>query len=280
MNLLVKDNRFYKSFFSMTLLIALQNLITFSVSLADNIMIGSYSETALSGVAIVNQIQFLLQMLMTGISNGISVLGSQYWGKRQDGPIRKVASIGVSLAIGTGLLMMALVTVFPSQVLHLLCNDEAVIAEGLRYLRIISWSYVFFSVGAVLLGALRAVETVKIGFFVNLTALFVNIFLNYGLIYGKLGMPALGTEGAAIATLVSRIVECAIVTVYVLFFDRKIRWKLSGLLHLDQVLLRDYIRVGLPCVLSSGLWGIATSVQRSEERRVGKECRSRWSPYH
>ena len=271
MNILVKDKLFYKTFFSMTILVAMQNLITFSVGLADNIMIGGYDQMALSGVAIVNQIQFLLQMLMNGICSGIMVLGAQYWGKKQTEPIRKVTSIGVNLAIATGLLMMVLVTVFPSQILHMLCNDEVVIEQGMKYLRIVSFSYIFFSIGSVLLGALRAVETVKIGFFVNLTALFVNIFLNYGLIYGKLGMPELGTEGAALATLTSRIVEFLIITVYVLFFDKKIRWKPSGLMHMDSILLQDYIRIGLPCVLSSGLWGIATSVQTAILGRLGAD---------
>ena len=97
MNLLVKDRKFYKAFFSMTGIIALQNLITFSVNLADNIMIGGYSQTALSGVAMVNQIQFLLQMLMLGTGSAIGVLGAQYWGKKELQPIRKATSIGVLL---------------------------------------------------------------------------------------------------------------------------------------------------------------------------------------
>ena len=96
MKVFVKDKLFYRSFFSMTAVIALQNLISFAVNLADNVMIGGYSQDALSGVAMVNQIQFLLQMIVMGIGNGIVVLGAQYWGKKQVEPIRRVTSIGVA----------------------------------------------------------------------------------------------------------------------------------------------------------------------------------------
>ena len=99
MKLFTKDKRFYKTFISMTGAIAIQNLITFAVNLADNIMIGGYSQTALSGVSMVNQIQFLLQMLMLGTGSAIGVLGAQYWGKKELQPIRKATSIGLLLGI-------------------------------------------------------------------------------------------------------------------------------------------------------------------------------------
>ena len=271
MSLFVKDKPFYKAFFSMTAIIALQNLITFAVNLADNVMIGGYSQDALSGVAMVNQIQFLLQMVVGGIGNGITVLGAQYWGKKQIEPIRRVTSIGMVLAIGASALMMLAVYFFPNQVLSLLTNEQTVIAEGKKYLVIICYSYILFAITNVLLASLRSVETVRIGFVVTLTALVVNVILNYGLIYGRLGMPELGVEGAAIATLASRIVEFLIVVIYALFFDKKIGWKPKDLLHLDGGLFRDYIRVGMPLILSSSIWGLAMSAQTAILGRMGGE---------
>lgn len=271
MSLFVKDKPFYKAFFSMTAIIALQNLITFAVNLADNVMIGGYSQDALSGVAMVNQIQFLLQMVVGGIGNGITVLGAQYWGKKQIEPIRRVTSIGMVLAIGASALMMLAVYFFPNQVLSLLTNEQTVIAEGKKYLVIICYSYILFAITNVLLASLRSVETVRIGFVVTLTALVVNVILNYSLIYGRLGMPELGVEGAAIATLASRIVEFLIVVIYALFFDKKIGWKPKDLLHLDGGLFRDYIRVGLPLILSSSIWGLAMSAQTAILGRMGGE---------
>ena len=156
MKLFVKDKYFYKTFFSMTGVIALQNLITFAVNLADNVMIGGYSQTALSGVAMVNQIQFLLQMLMLGTGSAIGVLGAQYWGKKELQPIRKVTSIGLLLGIILSAIMMLLVFFFPRQALGLLTNEQAVIEEGSKYLVIICFSYVLFAVSNNLLSALRS----------------------------------------------------------------------------------------------------------------------------
>lgn len=271
MKLFVKDKAFYRSFLSMTGIIALQNLITFAVNLADNIMIGGYSQDALSGVAMVNQIQFLLQMLVMGTGNGIVVLGSQYWGKKQLEPIRKVTSIGVALGIFIGAVMMLVTFFFPSQTLSLLTDEQAVIAEGSKYLVIICFSYVLFAITSVLLAALRSVETTAIGFVVTLSALVVNIVLNYGLIYGRLGMPELGVEGAAIATLTARILEFLIVAVYVLVVDKKIRWRISGLFRIDRLMFKDYIRVGLPLILTDGVWGLAMSVQTAILGRLGND---------
>ena len=271
MKLLVKDKAFYRTFFSMTGVIALQNLITFAVNLADNIMIGGYSQTALSGVAIVNQIQFLLQMLMLGTGSAIGVLGAQYWGKKELDPIRKATSVGVLLGVMISAVMMALVFFFPTQAMGLLTNEQAVIQEGSKYLVIICFSYVLFAISNNLLSALRSVETVKIGFVVNLIALVVNIILNYGLIYGRLGLPEMGVRGAAIATLTARVVEFIVVVLYVRFWDKKICWRAKNLLHIDKVMFRDFIRVGMPLILANGIWGVAMSVQTAILGRLGED---------
>ena len=271
MKLLTKDKSFYKTFLSMTGAIAVQNLITFAVNLADNIMIGGYSQTALNGVSMVNQIQFLLQMLMLGTGSAIGVLGAQYWGKKELQPIRKATSIGLLLGIILSAIMMVLVYFFPHQALGLLTNEQAVIEEGSKYLVIICFSYVLFAVSNNLLSALRSVETVKIGFVVNLMALVVNIVLNYGLIYGNFGLPEMGVEGAAIATFTARAVEFIVVVVYVLFIDKKIRWRPRNLFHIDRVMFKDYIRVGMPLILSNGIWGVAMSVQTAILGRLGED---------
>lgn len=271
MALMVREKKFYKTFASMTGVIAMQNLITFAVNLADNVMIGGYSQTALSGVAIVNQIQYLLQMLMLGTGSAIGVLGAQYWGKKELQPIRKATSVGVLLGVVLSVIMMLLVFFFPHQAMGLLTNERAVIEEGSKYLVIVCFSYVFFAISNNLLSALRSVETVKIGFVVNLIALVVNITLNYGLIYGRLGMPEMGVEGAAIATLTARIVEFLVVVVYVLCIDKKICWRPKNLLHIDKPMFRDFIKVGMPLILANGIWGIAMSVQTAILGRMGED---------
>ncbi len=119
LRLFVRERYFYQRFFALTGAIALQNVIIFSVNLADNIMLGAFQETALSGVALVNQIQFLLQMLVMGIGEGMIILASRHWGRRETEPIGEIASVGLRLAIGVGFSMWAVTFFFPHWCLSL-----------------------------------------------------------------------------------------------------------------------------------------------------------------
>lgn len=269
MRWLTKDREFYRTFFSMLAYIALQNLIVYGVNLADNVMIGAYSEDALSGVALVNQIQFLLQMIVNGVGEGLAVLGAQYWGQRKTGPIKKVVSAATFVGVCFGLLFMVVTIVAPRQVLLLLTNEEAVIQEGMVYLSVMSYSYVIFCLTTVLLAAMRSIQNVKIGTIISLSTLLINVALNYCLIFGRLGFPRLGTQGAAIATLVARIVELGIMAVYVLCVEKKLRMRIQDFFHFDKVLFRDFLRVGSPVILSGATWGIAMGVQTAILGRMG-----------
>lgn len=269
MNLFVKERSFYKTFFSLTFIIALQNLVAFSVNLTDSLMLGAYSELALSGSAICNQIQFLLQMTLGGIVAGMVVIATQYWGKRQIEPIKKIFALAFWLAAGISVIITAICLIAPQQVLGLLTNEPAVIREGAKFLRIISLTYCIFGVTTVLLGVLRSVETVKIGFWVSLSTFFLNIVFNYIFIYGKFGMPQMGIRGSAMSTLIARIVELAIVLWYIKFVDKKLNLRIRNIMKIEKSYIKDYIKTGLPTVLSSTSWGIAMGVQGAILGRLG-----------
>ena len=260
---LSRDKNFYKTLLTLTLTIALQNVVVNGVGLADNIMLGGYSEDALSGVSLANQIQFLLQMVVMGMGEGLIIIGSQYWGKRQIEPIKKIINIGLIFAMAVSVLFFVVIASAPHWALSLFTNDEDVIAEGVIYLRIICYSYFFFCLTNTLLNGLKAVETVKIGLGISIMTLFVNIALNYCLIYGHFGFPAMGTAGAAIATLIARILESVVVVVYYLKVDKKLGYRLRDLKLLDKGLLRDYVRVGTPVMVSNAMWGTAMGIQAS-----------------
>ncbi|ANS73289.1 MATE family efflux transporter [Paenibacillus yonginensis] len=261
MSLFVREKPFYRAFISLTLIIGLQNLITFGVNLSDNLMIGGYSEAALSGVALANQIQFLLQMLVMGTCEGVVILSARAWGAGQIQTVKQAAAIGMWIAMLLSVLMWAVVFFAPHAVLSVFTGDEAVIAEGARYLRIICFSYLFFAATSILLAMLRSVETVKIGFVVSLSTLIINICLNYVLIYGKWGFPELGIRGSAIATLSARMLETLIVIGFVKRFDDKILLRFRELLRINQPLLRQYLRIGSPILMSNTIWGAAMAAQ-------------------
>ena len=264
-----RDKAFYRSFFPLLAVISLQGLAVFAVNMADNIMLGTYTELALSGATLVNQVQFVLQQISTGIGMGIVVLASQYWGQRRTEPIKKIISLGVKFGLLVGVLFFLAAQLFPHGVLALFTNDETVIAEGMRYLKVISWTYVIFGVSNSLMYALQGVETAMVGTVMSVSTIIINVCLNYCLIYGNFGAPELGVVGAAVATLISRAVELVIILGYILFVDKKLKMKLRELLQPDFSYLRDYVKVATPVVLSGALWGVAQGAQTSVLGHIG-----------
>ena len=252
---MIREKAFYRAFFALTLSLALQNLLTFGVNLMDTVMLGRYSQEAMSGVSLCNQIQFLLQMLVGGAGEGAVVLGSQYWGKNKLEPIPHI--IGVALRFGAALSAL----LFGVVLLGLLSNDAGVIAQGAAYFRIICFSYVIFTVTNILVASLRSIGVVKIGYAISFSTLCINVTLNYLLIYGNFGCPELGVRGAAIATLVSRCVELLIVVYYLKYREKKLNLTLGKLLFIDGSYLKDYNRVSAPVLVNQALWGVAQMAQ-------------------
>ena len=261
LGIFVKDASFYRTFFPLLFVIVLQQLAALAVNLADNIMLGRYSELALSGASLVNQLQFTLQQIAAGIGMGIVVLAAQYWGQKRTGPIKKIISLGVKCGFFSGVLFFAISQLAPAGVLGLFTRDEAVIAEGVRYLKVICWTYPVFGLSNSLMYALQSVETAMIGTVMSCSTICINVCLNYCLIYGNFGAPELGIVGAAVATLVSRLVELGIILVYILFLDKKLHMKLWELLRWDGTYLQDYLKVSTPIVISGLLWGVAQAAQ-------------------
>lgn len=256
MRLLTKDRSFYRSLLLLAIPVALQNLITFSVNFADNLMIGALGDAAISGVFMANQMQTFLQLVTGGIEGAILILSAQYWGKKDTASIRRIVAIGLRFALGAGAVMTAVCAVFPVPLIGLFSTTDSVVAAGAEYLRYVCFSYIFFCVTQSLIAAMRSIEVAQIGMKVSFVSLFVNIGLNYVLIFGKLGLPALGVRGAAIATVVSRLVEMLIMIVYVAKIDRTLNLQLSDLTVTDPLLRRDFIRNGLPIVGGSVVWSI------------------------
>lgn len=275
MKLFVRDSMFYKVFFRLTLTIALQNVIVFGVNLADNIMLGAYSQNALSGSALVNQIQYLLQMLIMGVSEGVVLLGARSWGRKETAPIRRLSGMAMFFALIIAGAMMCTAILAPHWLLSLFSNDEAVIGEGMKYLGIICFSYLFFAATNVLIATMRSVESVRIGFIVSLSTLCINVCLNYILIYGNFGAPCLGVRGAAIATFISRITETAIMIFYVSFIDKKVHLRLRDfftLHHFKDAIFKSYVKVGSPVLISNAIWGLAMSVQTAILGHMGAQA--------
>ena len=255
------DRAFYKRLAVLMITLALQNLIAYSVNMADNIMLGSYSQTTLSGAATVNQIFFMIQQLALGIGDSLVILGSQYWGRGEIGQIRKLAGIALKFTMACCLVIFLLCALFPSQLLALFTTEAAIIEEGVSYLRIVKYSFLLFLVTNCLMSALRCVEIVRISFVISVISLLTNVSINYLLIFGKLGCPELGIQGAAIGTLVARGLELVVILLYVVKKDRKLRLFSENIFRRNPQLAADYRKTAIPTVLTELLWGVSVPMQ-------------------
>jgi len=159
--MLTKDKSFYKSFFAIFRVLVLHNIIILGVNLADNIMLGAYDQNALSGVAAVNQIQFIFQQIVGGLGDAVVVLGSQYYGQKRIDPIKSIASGAMYIGVTVGAVLFLLGAIIPEIVVGVFTESEAIVASGVEYLRVMKYSYVVFALTNILLASLRSVEKVK-----------------------------------------------------------------------------------------------------------------------
>ena len=258
----VRDPHFYRTFIRLCTALMLEQAVVLSVNLADNLMLGTYSEAALSGVAAVNQIQFVYQQLVYSIGNALITLASQYWGQKRLREVRKICVYGVMFEALSSLIFFSGAAFFPRQMVGIFTSSSVFIGEGTSYLAIMKFSYPVFALTAILLSSLRVVEKVGIALKVSVVSLLINVSINFLLIKGHFGFPALGARGAAIGTLTARVVEFAIVAAFVLK-DTRLGLRLSDFRReiFREGLFRDYVRVFVPVVGASMLWGLSNAVQ-------------------
>lgn len=252
---MVKDKQFYKSLLLIAIPVALQNLLTFAVNTLDMVMIGSLGDVTYAAVAQANYVSTYMMTIVRGLINGATILISQYWGKNDIKRIKSIFGIGMKMSIFVSLIVTVLIMVMPGKIMGITCSDQAIIDEGVRYLGIVAFSYIIYAVSQSLVAMFRCVELVRIGLISSIVALFVNAFGNYVLIFGKFGIEPMGIEGAAIATLASRVIECLIIVIYAAFIDKRLKIKIKELIPNDWLLWKDYFKHGLPVSSGEILWG-------------------------
>lgn len=265
------DKEFYTKLFAIVLPIAVQNLINFGVSMLDTLMLGVLGEVQLSAASIANQLSFMFMILSFGIAAGSSVLSAQYWGKGDITQIKKVVSLMYRVVFGLAILFMGAALLIPYQVVRLFITDTAVIEQAVLFLRIIGLSFLFSGFTNTTIGMLRSIGTVKISVVVYSASLVTNAVLNYALIFGKFGFPALGIQGAAIATLIARMVEASIAATFLFKYDKKLGIRLSDLKQLDLELIPVFIRFASPVLLNEMLWTTGNSLVVVIIGRMGRE---------
>lgn len=276
--IILQDKEFLKKTFSITIPIVLQNLLNNLVNLVDTLMIGKLGETSIAAVGLANKLFFVFSLLMFGVSSGSGVLSSQYWGKRELLNIKRV--LRVSLLIGVcGSMIFAIPGFFiPEFVMGIFTPLRGTIQEGAKYLVIIVFSYPLTAVTLSYVSVLRSMNYVKLPVFITSISILVNVFFNYCLIYGNLGFPKMGVAGAALATLIARIVECT--TLLILVYSHKAGdGKLGDFIHqkydktkehlLNKNFIYKYINTALPVIINEFMWGFGVTMYSLVYGRMG-----------
>ena len=252
-----KDKNFYKVFFRLMLVVALQNLVAYSVNMLDNMMLGSYDQNALSGAATVNQIFFVVNQLAIAIGNALIVMSSQYWGKKDTYAIRKLTGIVLIFSLLAAMIILVICSAFPEQLLGLFTTSPDIIMEGQTYLKILKWTFVLFLISNLLISMLRSVEIVQISFVVSVISLIVNGGINYTLIFGHFGFPEMGIKGAALATVLATVVQFLWSVGYVLCRIRAVKFSLRSC---EKKLFGRFWQKAVPLLINNLAWGIGFSM--------------------
>lgn len=257
---MVKDKNFYKTLILIALPVALQSLISLSVVFADNIMVGNIkenTETVFAGVTQANAITTLFAFFIKGLGGGASLMISQYWGKKDLERIKTIFSIIFTIGTILAAVITALIFLFPQGAMSIMTNNQEVISEGAKYIKIVCFSYIFYILTETFITMLRSVEIVRIALYVACISFFVNIGLNYLLIFGNeaLNIPALGAEGAAYATVITRFIEFTIIMLFTFKIQKRLPIKIKDLFMHDKIMWLDYAKYGLPIMAGDTQWG-------------------------
>mgnify|MGYP002509866630 CR=1 FL=1 len=271
MKLYTTDKSFYKKTWKYAVPITLQCLITIGVNMMDNIMVGALGENSLSAVSLANQFINIFSFACMGLGQGASILAARYWGMEENGSLKKTIAIAVRYCFVITVLFTAATFLFPDLIMRMYISDSDVIAEGIRYLGFSAYCYIFLGLSLIGSNVLRSVGKVKIPLYTSILAFFVNVGFNYIFIFGKLGFPKMGVAGAALGTLLSRVIECALTFGYLIMVDRSIHYRIKDLMLRSRQINREFIKVALPVMISDTLQGFGNNLIAMITGRVGNQ---------
>ena len=259
MQLFVRDKQFYKMLVSLALPIAMQQLITVGVNMADNIMLGQLGEAPMSGATLANNLISIFQIMCMGLGMGASVLVSRFFGMEDKEGMKKAVSIMFRLLFMVATVFSLVTAFFPAEIMWLFSKDEEVSRLGTGYLLISIPCYYLNGYAVTSSLVLRSVGKAHVPLISSCCSFFVNIFCNYVFIFGKFGAPAMGVNGAALGTLLARVVEFTVIIGFLFFFDKNIHLRIPDLFKPVGDLIPEYVRISIPVLVSDTLLGLGNS---------------------
>ncbi len=265
-------NLIYKNFFVLMIPMALKELIAAFINLLDSVMLGGFGEDVIAAVGIANQWFFLFAVVTFGVCGGAGVFASQHWGARNFPRMRKVLGINIILVILATLVFVLPAAFSPEAIIRIFRKDPLVVEYGAKYLRIACFSYIFSGLTSAYDISLCCSEKASIPFFSRFIGLFVNLIFNRLLIFGFGPIPKMGIEGAAIATIIARLVEFLIIIVTVYGKKYIQAAPISELFSIPKNMMGGYLKAALPIIINEGAWALGTTVYSWVYAQTSKEA--------
>ncbi len=264
----IKNKELLRMLAKVALPIALQSLIGSSLSLVDNLMVGSLGELELNAVGVSVQIFFIHWMLLFGFMGGSATFISQFYGVKDMKNIRRTVGFALTVSIAIGLVFFIAGMCFPQYILRIFTSFPEVIEAGTSYVRIGSVTFLMIAVTQPFTIALRATQQTRLPLYASVTAFAANTALNYVLIFGKFGAPAMGIEGAALATAISRCLEMCLILFMVFGRKNVIAGKPSEFAGYSKELAGRVFRNALPTTINETMWSLGTSLYIAAFARI------------
>ena len=238
----------------------IQQIISVTLNLADTIMVGKVSENALAAVGAANQVYFIFSIVIFGIFSGAAVHAVQYWGVGDIASLRKIVGIDYTMCIVLAVPAAAAVYFAAPFFIRIFSSEPEVISLGTQYIKIACFSYLFAGLSFVISYNSRAIQDLKYPTIINACAILTNIFLNYVLIYGNFGAPALGVRGAAIATTAARVLECGamLFSVYIRK-EHPLKAGFKQMFSYSRTLFASVMKTAVPVIITEGMWAVSVS---------------------
>ena len=251
---LFEDKIFYQKLFQLTIPIAFQSLMLAMVAAADAFMLGRLEQNAMSAVSLATQIQFMQNMILFSTVTAAGILGAQYWGKKDEKTINEIFGITLKISGAASILFFIGCVFFPRYLMLIFTNEEVLIEIGIQYLKIAGWSYLLTGISQTYLVIMKVSEHASMTAKISSGAVIINIVLNAVFIFGLLGMPSMGVKGAALATLIARVVEL----IWAIWASGRpgyipLNWK--AIFHRNKLLKKDYAKCFWPLLGANLLWG-------------------------
>ncbi len=269
MQLFVRDKKFYQTLAALALPIAAQQMISVGVNMADNIMLGQLGETAMSSATLANNFISMFQIMCMGFGMGASVLTSRFYGMKERESMKKAVNIMFRLEFIVAMLFSLATAAFSAQIMGLFTNEETIIQAGCGYLLISIPCYLLNGYALTTSLILRSVGKATVPLISSICSFFINIFFNWVFIFGNLGAPRMEVNGAAVGTLLARIVEFLVTMGYLFFKDENIQLRLRDLLMNTKDLYGEYIRISIPVLVSDTLLGLGNMAVATVMGHVG-----------